>query len=120
MPFNKLTDAEDERLTVLAEECAEVIQAICKIQRHGYESYNPFGDPTINNRRLLENEMGDVLWAMSKLIASHDVENHLINKAANAAEERKAPYLHHHPVKHESASCCYGVGCNVCEPQGRG
>ena len=39
--FNRLSPAEDERLTVLAEECSEVIQAICKIQRHGYESFNP-------------------------------------------------------------------------------
>src|SRR6266702_712335 len=63
--YNGLTPAEDERLTLLAEECAEVIVAIAKIQRHGYESF----DPTIEipedmrpetNRQALTREMGDV------------------------------------------------------------
>ena len=39
--FNKLTPAEDERLAMLAEECAEVIQIVSKIQRHGYDSWHP-------------------------------------------------------------------------------
>ena len=33
--FNGLTPAEDERLAMLAEECAEVIKIVSKIQRHG-------------------------------------------------------------------------------------
>ena len=38
--FNKLTEAEQERLVILAEECAEVIQVVAKIQRHGFNSDN--------------------------------------------------------------------------------
>jgi hypothetical protein len=40
MSFNQLTDAEAERLALLAEECGEVVQVIGKILRHGYESYD--------------------------------------------------------------------------------
>lgn len=52
--FNQLTPAEAERLALLAEECGEVIQAIGKILRHGYESRHPDGGPT--NREALERE----------------------------------------------------------------
>jgi hypothetical protein len=43
--FNGLTPAEAERLALLAEECGEVIQAIGKVLRHGYESRHPYGEP---------------------------------------------------------------------------
>ncbi len=39
--FNRLTPAEAERLAMLAEEAAEVIQIVGKILRHGYASYHP-------------------------------------------------------------------------------
>jgi len=39
--FNGLSPAEAERLALLAEECGEVVQAVCKVLRHGYESTNP-------------------------------------------------------------------------------
>src|SRR5579872_899269 len=38
----RLTPAQIERLALLAEECGEVMQAVSKILRHGYESRNPF------------------------------------------------------------------------------
>lgn len=56
--FNGLTPAEAERLAILFEECAEVIQVVGKILRHGYESVHPNGG--MNNRRLLEEELGHV------------------------------------------------------------
>lgn len=60
--FNGLTEAEDEALTLLEEECAEVIQAICKIKRHGRASCDP--RTGVNNTAALEKEVGDVLSAM--------------------------------------------------------
>lgn len=59
--FNRLTPAEAERLALLAEECGEVIQAIGKVLRHGFESTHPDGGPT--NRESLERECGDVYHA---------------------------------------------------------
>lgn len=54
-----LTPAEVERLAMLAEECAEVIQIVGKILRHGYQSWHP-KDPTTSNRALLRKELTDL------------------------------------------------------------
>ena len=62
-----MTDAERERLTMLIEECGEVIQAATKCLRHGYESCHPDGGET--NREYLLREITDldaVRWAMAE------------------------------------------------------
>lgn len=123
--FNKLNPAELERLAILGEELGEAQQIIGKILRHGYESYDPTEvvpedrHPT-QNRWLLEKECGDVLWAMSTMIAANDMDRASVDRAFSEKGPRAARYLHHQPVKHESVSCCGGVGCNSCEPQRRG
>lgn len=43
--FNGLSPAEAERLAILAEECSEVVQKVCKTLRNGYESTHPDGGP---------------------------------------------------------------------------
>ncbi len=58
-PFNQLTPDEAERLAMLAEECAEVIQIIGKVLRHGYDSHHP-SDPAVSNRLLLTRELVDL------------------------------------------------------------
>jgi NTP pyrophosphatase (non-canonical NTP hydrolase) len=119
--FNRLTPAELERLAILAEECAEVGHMIGKILRHGYESFDPIPghDPT-QNRFLLEKELGDLMWAMRAMCLAHDINAERIEKHAQEKGPKATRYLHHQPIKHEPSTCCYGVGCNVCEPQGRG
>ena len=62
---NDLTPAEVERLALLAEEAAEVIQVVGKIIRHGYESTHPNGGK--NNRELLEHELSDLIWTEAYL-----------------------------------------------------
>jgi hypothetical protein len=57
--LNPVTAREDEILSLLQEECAEIIQMVSKIRRFGWDSYHP-NDPTITNRDLLEDEIGDV------------------------------------------------------------
>lgn len=92
--FNGLTPAEQERLAILSEEAAEVIQIVGKILRHGYESYNPIlNGPT--NRRLLEVELGDLDAAVKRCIFNGDIikgniQKHSMNKMDNARR-----YLHH-------------------------
>jgi len=58
--FNELTPAQAERLDILAEECAEVIQSIMKIKRHGFDSCSPYGHSMETNREALIRELFDV------------------------------------------------------------
>lgn len=52
--FNALTPAEAERLFYLLEKLGEAQQAIGKILRHGYESYDPtVAAPPLNPTRRL-------------------------------------------------------------------
>jgi NTP pyrophosphatase (non-canonical NTP hydrolase) len=92
--FSGLTPAEDERLAVLEEECAEVIQAINKIRRHGWQSTHP-DFPSINNRASLTREIGDMVYALELLIFNGDVSEDLCEKAMNDKAARIGKYLHH-------------------------
>lgn len=90
---NQLSPAETERLAILAEECAEVIQVVGKIFRHGYESRHPDGGPT--NRELLEIELGHIDCAEALLTLRCDVRITAISKSSLAKRERIGRYLHH-------------------------
>lgn len=50
---------EEEVMAILAEECAEVIQAISKCNRFGMDNFKP-GKPK-TNRQHLEEEIGDLV-----------------------------------------------------------
>lgn len=104
--FNKLTPAEAERLTILAEECGEVIQCVGKILRHGYESVHPDdlekvpGSDTLyqrkpgakTNRDRLTEEISDLVAVMHMM--EGDVA--MINASEHeAAVEKKLRYAHH-------------------------
>lgn len=67
----KATEAQDELLTILIEECAEVIQAATKIKRFGFDSTNMEENPS-TNFIALSKELGD-LTAMIELAIEHDV-----------------------------------------------
>lgn len=91
--FNKLTAAELENLALLSEECGEVIQAIGKIVRHGYESKHPETGET--NREALERECGHVRHSTIRLcesgnLSKNAIHHHADNKAINVIQ-----YLHH-------------------------
>jgi MazG nucleotide pyrophosphohydrolase domain len=92
--FNKLTEAEQERLAILIEECSEVIQVACKILRHGYDSDNK-GQLQETNRRSLERELGDVRYIVAEMIDACDLASGKILNAAMKKSERIKPYLHH-------------------------
>jgi hypothetical protein len=98
--FNQLTEAESERLDVLAEECAAVIQAVMKIKRHGYESnrhrYRGSVEGEATNRQELERELGHVINAFDMMTAQGDIRSsvvvgcHRLNKAISIKQ-----WLHH-------------------------
>ena len=89
-----LTAAEMERLALLAEECAEVGQAVCKILRHGYASSNPFLEITITNRSSLEKEIGHLANAVNMLIAAGDVDEINIGVAEQSKQASIGRWLH--------------------------
>ena len=67
-----LTDAESERLAMLAEECGEVIQIIGKILRHGYTSYHPDDLDMKTNWTLLNKELNDIGAVVHGMIKAGD------------------------------------------------
>ena len=93
--FNRLTPAETERLAILAEECAEVQQCICKILRHGYESVNPKIPNSETNREALTRELGDLVHSMSRCVSAGDFDGDVIQQRAESKAEHVKPYLHH-------------------------
>ncbi|HCO91067.1 MAG TPA: hypothetical protein DIT40_08855 [Alphaproteobacteria bacterium] len=94
--FNNLTPAQAERLAMLAEECGEVIQAVGKILRHGYDSYHPeeaakFPENRQTNRDALVRELTDlsaviVMIEQDAVIVSFD--------AVTTALRHKMRYTH--------------------------
>ena len=60
-----MNNKSQEIMSILQEECSEVIQAVSKINRFGIDNYKP-GKPK-TNREHLEEELGDLL-AMIELL----------------------------------------------------
>ena len=92
--FNKLTPAEHERLSLLMEECGEVIQVIGKIMRHGYNGYHP-EDPTENNRDLLMTEIGHATCAIEMMCKAGDMTNGRIRYEVDLKSSKVKKWLHH-------------------------
>ena len=93
--FNGLTEAEAERLTILIEECGEVVQAACKILRHGYESTNPTVTNGETNRTALERELGDMAHAMTRMANADDINPWEVERRRLSKPAKILPYLHH-------------------------
>lgn len=96
-PFNGLTVAEAERLSLLMEELGESVQAVGKVMRHGYESHHPYGYKPGSNRRHLEAELGDVDAAKALMYAAGDLNKQVVGVSRNLKLKRVGAYLHHQP-----------------------
>lgn len=88
--FNGLTTAQAERLAMLAEECGEVIQAVSKILRHGYNSAHP-DRPFITNHELLANELTDLSAVLGRIVLVEKLPFGDVEKAWS----KKMIYAHH-------------------------
>jgi len=91
---NGLSAEEVERLSLLAEECGEVIQAIGKILRHGYSSTHPVTG--VVNGEALEKEVGDVLCAICYMTS--DLSGNAIEAHQRLKLRRVREYLHHQTI----------------------
>lgn len=99
--FNQLSPAEAERLTIVAEECGEVVQAVGKILRHGYGSVHPNDIDGPNNRERLERELGDLRAVIQMMLDAGDVGALAIKQYAIGKAHRMRPYLHHQGPAHD-------------------
>jgi len=78
-----MNDKQKEVLSIAQEECGEVIVAISKIFRFGFDSRWPEGG--VDNRARLTEELGD-LMAMVKLMSEHDIID--IEEMSKAGERK--------------------------------
>ena len=85
----KPTQAQVERLAILAEECAEVIQVVGKILRHGWRNEGHC------NRIALEHELGDLTWAVTLLVREDDIHSCTVERFAGEKPGKAAQWLHH-------------------------
>jgi NTP pyrophosphatase (non-canonical NTP hydrolase) len=85
MSESGLTPYQDEVLTILMEECAEVVQEICKIKRFGYteQSHHIKGK---THSECLEQEIGDIIACVQLL---KDANIGISADRLAAAKERK-------------------------------
>jgi hypothetical protein len=94
--YNKLTPAETERLSMLAEEAAEIIQIVGKILRHGYDSYHPDDPEMTSNRRLLCGEIEDLHAVLYGMRVTEDIPRHVPTPPTiDLKWKRKLKYSHH-------------------------
>ena len=87
----------------------EAQQAIGKILRHGYASYNPDkigAENGPNNRDDLTKELGDVEFAIEMMLKAGDINEERLNCRMAIKAEKIKSYLHHQlaPREGEKAS----------------
>lgn len=95
--FAKITEAERERLEMLAEEASEVIKAVTKILRHGYYSRNPNRPDEGDNRKQLEREITDFRAIADRMEQHGEISLYGIAHQLNDVWLRKLPFTHHQP-----------------------
>lgn len=114
--FNELSPEVAELLSILAEECGEVVQRIGKILRHGIQSTNPYkGTP---NNVTLESELTDIFAVVGLLdrlavISEERIRGGIPRKLARL----RRPGILHHSSMLVPDPC---IGCGSIERYQRG
>lgn len=88
-----MTEAQRERLILIAEEANEVSQAVMKILRFGFEQNKGYEGPTGKDR--LETELGDFLRVLRLAIDSGDLSEQAISRSYLQKLEKMRPFLFH-------------------------
>ena len=91
---SELTGPQLERLACLSEENGESVQAVGKILRHGYTSYNPDGSVYKSNKEQLQDEIGDVLASTIIMVRAGDLDGQAINDRITVKLQKYEKYLH--------------------------
>lgn len=85
--------AQGERLFLLSEESGETNHILGKIFRHGMDS------EYANNRALLMNEIGDLLFCIAFLVSRGDISPEYIYAAMLEKKSKVNQYLHHNFIE---------------------
>ena len=93
---NGLNPPQIELLALLAEECGETVQAVCKILRHGYKSN--FEGKEYDNKRILEKEIGHIFSATKLLCNSKNIKDEKITTSKEDKLKLITKYLHHRNI----------------------
>lgn len=92
---NGLSDAETERLALLAEELMEAAQVAMKILRHGYVATDNTSGVVYNNRSDLEIELGHVSNAIKLMARNEDISLDRVEQAYQVKRRLIGKHLHH-------------------------
>ena len=84
--MTEILDDNKEVMDILQEECAEVIQAVSKINRFGIDNAKPGTE--YSNREHFEEELGDVLAMIDILLINNVVSWAHLHKAKRAKIEK--------------------------------
>lgn len=94
-----MTEAQLERLAILAEELGEAQQAIGKIIRHGYESFNPDKPDHPGNQYDLELELGQIIYITDLMCRAGDLDEETIVLKTHQRAYTLPRYTHHQPIE---------------------
>jgi hypothetical protein len=104
-----LSGAEIERIAMLMEEAAEVVQICGKILRFGWESCSPFDDKCRPNRGLLERELGSVRAVVDLMANCGDVRRRELASWRDSKRRQMPQWTKHQadklPGKREADAC---------------
>lgn len=90
---NRIGEAEQERVDLLAEELGESLQVLGKILRHGMDSHHP-DMPLLSNRDLLELEAGHVLAALDLMVECGTLSREGLHRDRVAKLKKLRSWLH--------------------------
>jgi hypothetical protein len=88
-----LSDEQIERVGILMEEIGEALQALGKIQCHGFDS-EYLNEEGLTNRQWLEKELSHVRFAMSLMNLNGDIDEEEIFQWFIEKKIKVKPYLH--------------------------
>lgn len=88
--MSPLTSEQKEVLEITKEECAEVIQVVCKGNRFGFDV--EYEGKT--NRQKLTQEVGDLLCMIELMIEKDILDNDALQAAKKAKREKLKQWSH--------------------------
>lgn len=95
----RLTNAQKERLDLVQEECAEIIQSVSKIRRFGYNSKSPLKPDGPTNKEHLEIEIGGLCAILDLLVQAGEISEDNCEAAQILKSDNIGMYTKYQEVK---------------------